>query len=131
VAQLASLLHSELGLPANDELVLLALDELEKNNLLAEKGAASTTTDSLSRRRMIRRLAAATGIGLMLPVIESLRPPPAEAAASQPGHKDECGSRINGQPVCTGFCDTARQEMFCTELKDKSGRKYCGCVAVA
>jgi Coenzyme PQQ synthesis protein D (PqqD) len=134
VAQLASLLHAELGLPANDELILLALDELEKNHLLEEQGAASATTDSLSRRQMIRRLAAATGIGLMLPLVESLRPPAAEAAASTPGCQDQCGTRIDGEPVCEGVnpCPPNSNGPFCREETcPRGGSKYCACVAFA
>jgi Coenzyme PQQ synthesis protein D (PqqD) len=129
VTRLASLLRAELGLPANDELVLLAREELEKNHLLEEKGAPSVTTDSLSRSQMIRRLAVATGIGLMLPVIESLNPPPAHAAASlTPPAGSQCGYKRLGKLVCEGGCPHGQT---CEKLKDEEGNYYCGCTAVA
>lgn len=83
VAQLAALLQDELGLPANDDVVLLALDDLENNHLLEDRQPASTTP-RFSRRHAVKRAATAAGIGLSLPLIESLNAPPARAAASPP-----------------------------------------------
>ena len=57
-----------------------------------------------------------TGIGLMLPVIESLSPPPAEAAASM---VSGCTTPANG---CGEFPDCDKGE--CIEQK-------CSCVAHA
>lgn len=83
VANLAAALDDELELPANDDVVLLALSELQKSHLLEETQATSMTPRSFSRRHAVKRLAATAGIGLILPAIESLNPPSAYAAASQ------------------------------------------------
>lgn len=92
VAQLVALLRDELEPAANEDVVLLALDELGQNHLLEEARAASTIARSFSRRQLMRRLAVVAAIGLTLPVIESLDPPPAQAAAS--GCSGGCGFYI-------------------------------------
>jgi hypothetical protein len=109
VAQLAALVRDELELPANDDVVLLALDDLERNHLLEETQPTSTTSKSFSRRHAIKRLAATAGIGLAFPLIESLNPPSAQAAASLVLPKDctkwTCRVVITGNNVdCIEEC---------------------------
>jgi Coenzyme PQQ synthesis protein D (PqqD) len=105
VAELAAALSDELELPANDDVVMLALNELQKSHLLEQTQSASMTRRSFSRRQAVKRLAATAGIGLILPAIESLNPPSARAAASQapdPCAKKNCEelSNANGIQRC-------------------------------
>jgi Coenzyme PQQ synthesis protein D (PqqD) len=82
VAKLAMLLRDEYELPADEDVVLLAVNDLEKHHLLDETQASSATSKMFSRRQAIQRLAATAGIGIMFPLIESLNPPTAQAAIS-------------------------------------------------
>jgi hypothetical protein len=113
VAELATLLQAELDLLESEDVVLLALHELEDAQLLEEGGAASTATRAFSRRQMLARLGVAAGIGLTLPLIESMNPPPAYAAVSvfNPCSGQSCGrffGRCEGEPECPDSCTCVR-----------------------
>jgi Coenzyme PQQ synthesis protein D (PqqD) len=82
VAQIARILRRELDMdpPADEGLVWLSLERLERARLLEERPAAPAAAPGYSRRELVRRvgLAAAT-----LPVVATiLAPTPAEALAS-------------------------------------------------
>lgn len=62
-----------------DEIIYLTLDELQKNNLLAEEYVSPFV--GMNRREVIKKVGLASMIAL--PVISSLIAPPATAAASQ------------------------------------------------
>ena len=79
VAQIARILRRELDVdaPADESLVWLSLDRLERARLLEEREAAPAAP---SRRELVRRLAL---VAATLPVVATiLAPTPAEAAAS-------------------------------------------------
>src|SRR5438309_1783566 len=62
VADLAALVHRELGLPADDDLVWLALDRLDKAHLLRASVERPSDSASVSRRSVIRKLGLAGGM---------------------------------------------------------------------
>ncbi len=79
VGELARLLEDELGIPANEEVVWLALDRLERVHLLQERGKHGTETPLYSRRQLVTRLGQ---IGIAVPMIVSIVSPLAAAAVS-------------------------------------------------
>src|SRR5579859_903618 len=86
VPELTNLLHTTLKLPADEELVWLALDRLETAHLLQDRLERPTEMASVSRRQVIRKLGLASGVALLLPVVTSIvAPSPALAASGPPG----------------------------------------------
>lgn len=78
-AHLAELLHDQMGLPQDKDLVGLALDQLQKQGLFK----TNSITAGLSRREAIRKFKA-LGIGAaMIPVVATIVAPSAAAAASR------------------------------------------------
>jgi hypothetical protein len=74
-SEMAAEIHGRTGLPADEEIVDLALSEL------VETGLVMLDTESRSagtRRALIRRLALSSTLALMLPVVETVVVPPAE-----------------------------------------------------
>jgi hypothetical protein len=83
IAELAQRL-AERGLPADDEVVWLALESLAKANLLREP--LPWPVAGFTRRRVIRKLGLAAGLATVLPVVTTLlAPTPALAASGAPG----------------------------------------------
>lgn len=80
VEDIASVLHRELGIPADRTVVLLALQELAASGLLQEPAQAGP--ELLTRRQVARRLALAGASAAMLPLVASvLAPTPAMASS--------------------------------------------------
>ena len=71
VAELSLLVGRELGTPTDESLISLALDQLDDARLLEERLARAPGEDSLSRRELLHRTAAALVAGVMLPTITS------------------------------------------------------------
>src|SRR5437899_315891 len=65
VAELASLIERELNLPAEEDLVWLALDRLGRAHLLRERLTPPAEAASYSRREFARKLALVGGIALV------------------------------------------------------------------
>jgi hypothetical protein len=82
VPELSALLQRETSLPAEEAVVWLALDRLEKAHLLQTSLTRSTETSGMSRRAVIRKLGLAGGLVALLPLVDSLNAPPAFAQAS-------------------------------------------------
>ena len=78
IGELAELLQDEFRSSANEEVVWLALERLEKAHLLRERVRPQTETPRYSRRRLLTRL----GIGMAIPVVVSIVAPMAVHAAS-------------------------------------------------
>ena len=78
IGELAKLLQDEFRIYANEEVVWLALDRLERAHLLRERVRPQTETPRYSRRRLARRL----GIGMAIPVVVSIVAPMAVHAQS-------------------------------------------------
>lgn len=67
-------------LPADEAVVWLALDRLEKAHLLA--GPTTQPAAEISRRAAIRKLALAGGMAALLPIVTSIAAPTPAMAAS-------------------------------------------------
>jgi hypothetical protein len=76
VQEIASRLQTELGLPEDEELVWLALDQLAKAELLKKAPPQDLST---SRRSLLRNVAAA---GALLPIMESVATPSSQESSS-------------------------------------------------
>jgi hypothetical protein len=81
IAEMAAKLE-ETGLPADQDIVLLALDQLQKADLLAAAEPKTVATQSASRRSLIKKLGAVAGAAALLPLIDSIAVPNAYAQAS-------------------------------------------------
>lgn len=108
VTELATHLR-QLDLPADETLIWLALDRLEKANLLQYPVARPAEAVGLSRRAVVRKLGLAAGVVALVPLIESLSASPAHAAASCPptsgcaGNYESCMCK----PCCSGLVCTS------------------------
>ena len=74
VADLARLLEKEFGLSGDEDLIWLALNRLKTAHLL-HGPLDRRATDSVSRRRVVRKLALTTTLTFLLPVVTSLIAP--------------------------------------------------------
>ena len=89
VSELAALLEAETNAAVPDEVVWLALDQLEKFALLDETPEKPFQFAGMNRRELVRRI----GIGVLaLPLIVSIAAPPASAQASNPSLNICCGN---------------------------------------
>jgi hypothetical protein len=84
VPQIAARLPKELGLPADEALVWLALDRLSQAGLLQHQPTPPIGHRVLSRRDLIVKLGLAGSLAMLLPVISTANIPAAAAAASPP-----------------------------------------------
>ena len=101
VGELARLLEDELGIRANEEVVWLALDRLERVQLLQRRAQHGTETPRYSRRQLVTRLGQ---IGIAIPMVVSIVAPLAAAAVSCVD-VDTCEKVwvppiCNNQPIC-------------------------------
>jgi hypothetical protein len=99
VEEMAGLLHSQLGLPADPELVGMTLRRLGRAHLLQERPEPAFGTSRSSRRALIQKLGSAGAVSLLLSLVTSLAVPRAAAAASCVLEHDPC---TPGVSVC---CD--------------------------
>lgn len=89
VAELAATLE-EAGLPTKEDLVWLALDRLEKADLLREPVVRPEGAREISRRKVLQRLGLA-GLAFLLPAVTSITAPvPAMAQYGGGGGGGEC-----------------------------------------
>jgi hypothetical protein len=104
IPQLAQLLEQELKGSVNDDVIWLAIDELEKCQLL-EQAPAVLKQSGMSRRALIRKLGLATAVAL--PIVTSLvAPTPAQAATCLPSGQ-ACSTSAQcciGLNCITGTC---------------------------
>lgn len=96
VAEVAQALSREFKVPADEQTVWLALDQLSKFNLLEAKVTRPAGVPNISRRQMMRIGAAAA---FALPVIVSIVAPTA-ANAQTSISPSVCNARV--QPNCGG-----------------------------
>jgi len=106
VAQLRELTEKETNSPVPEEMVWLALDQLEEFKLLETSVNPPLHLSGMSRRQMIRLVGAA---GIAAPVIISIvAPSPAQAQSLLPpgaccGNPNQCASNSCSQnPICAG-----------------------------
>ena len=79
-ADMAAAIQRRTGLPADEEIVDLALAELVDAGVIVLDGPESPST--ISRRSLVRRLSLSAAAVMMLPVVETILMPPAAAQAS-------------------------------------------------
>jgi len=109
VSDIAKLVGMQAGASVNDDLVWLAIDQLNENNLLEQE--LKTNFNGLSRRDVIKKIGLTSMIAI--PVIASLVAPRSAMAAAScgcnnsvpdcnlGGPNDQCPSRVcNGVGVC-------------------------------
>jgi hypothetical protein len=76
-SDMAAEIHRRTGLPADEEIVDLALSELVETGLVTLDDSESRS--AVTRRALIRRLSLSSALALMLPLVETVVVPPAEA----------------------------------------------------
>jgi hypothetical protein len=87
IAELVTLMQSELGGLADEDMVLVALDNLAGHELIASGyEQRDLNASKYSRRRFIRRIGAAGIAAINLPVVYSMLVPEPAAAASGGGY---------------------------------------------
>jgi hypothetical protein len=96
VAQLGQQLENELKTRVEEEVVWLAVDQLDKSRLLKEKTTPDIGRIRLSRRELIKR--AGVGAAIALPLVTSIIAPTAAQAATV------CGSVVCSAGVCPTGC---------------------------
>jgi hypothetical protein len=84
-SEIAAEIHRLTGLPADEEIVDLALSELVETGLVVLDNPESRS--AVTRRALIRRLALSSTLALMLPVVETIAVPPAEAQVLMSPHR--------------------------------------------
>lgn len=79
-SEMAAEIQRRTGLPADEEIVELALSELADAGLVTLEDADPIS--SISRRSLVRRLSLSAAAMMMLPVVETILVPPAAAQVS-------------------------------------------------
>jgi len=100
--KLAALLTEATGLPNNEDLVWVALEQLEKIHLLREPLPMNRPV-GLSRRATIRRLGLAANLALLFPAVSTMLVP---SLAMAQGSCDETATGC-AQGSCNGTCSQA------------------------
>jgi len=101
VDEIASILHDALGIPADREVVLLAMQELGASGLLE---VAQPGVKRLTRREVARRLAMAGASAAMVPLVATvLAPTPAMASS---------GAGVNQQQAGQDLFDVELEALF-------------------
>ena len=110
LAQLGELIEKETNSPVPEEMVWLALDQLEQFKLLETPVNQPRNLSGMSRRQMIRLVGTAA---IAAPLITSIvAPRPAQAQSLLPpgaccGNPNQCASNSCSQnPICTGTPST-------------------------
>ncbi len=92
---------AQAGLPAEPEVVELAVAELQRARLVEVPGQRPTETYLRSRRQMLKKMGVVAGGALLLPLIQSIVAPSVARAAS-------CGAKGTnctlGTQCCSGIC---------------------------
>lgn len=89
VGELRELMEKNAGAPVPEEMVWLALDQLESFKLLDDAPAKPLQLSGISRRNLVKRIGFAA---IAIPVIISISAPPASAQASSLAPGACCGS---------------------------------------
>ena len=97
-SEIARRLTAELDAPFSEDLVLVALNQLEIQELLVRVAASPAQFAVLSRRQMVRRIGLATAIAL--PLVTSIVAPRAVEAATCVQSGSPCSPSILCCTVC-------------------------------
>lgn len=98
-AEIAHRLTAELDAPFTEDLVLIALSQLEKLHLLEQHAAPLVHFAALSRRQMVRRLGLAAAVAV--PLVTSIVAPQAVEAATCTAPGQPCSVT----KLCCGVCN--------------------------
>ena len=98
VEEIAAVLHRELGISSDADVVRLALRKLDKARLLEPVSEPDPATRSVSRRELAKRLGLAAGMAVGLPLVLSIVAPTPLMAASCFKKGQRCDQGEN--PVC-------------------------------
>ena len=96
----AQALQRDLGLPADETIVRMAVERLAKAGLLRDVKPGAMPGTRVLRRDVVRRLALTGGLTLLLPVVMSIVAPTPAQAASCAGAGEPCGPAM---PCCAGL----------------------------
>jgi hypothetical protein len=113
VTETVGLLADELGTPAAEPLVWMALDRLEQARLLTEPPAFPGGRARYGRRQVVRTLGLSAAAALLLPLVDSIvSPVAAQAGSCLTGAQCEALNppACTGQPICgsPGNCCVVR-----------------------
>ena len=99
-AEIAALLQRECSLPADEEIVGLALNQLERAHLLQKRVKQPGGGEQISRRQVMQRLGRVGALALLLPAVTSIiSPTPAMAVSKDaPFHCCVFDCRGRGNP---------------------------------
>lgn len=105
IAQISDTMSKELNILVSEDLVWLALSELEKENLLEKHQELQDKFAGIPRREVIKKVGLTSLVAF--PIISSVVAPPAYAAASTPicpmtGECFVAGAPICGGAICVG-----------------------------
>ena len=121
IAEIAGRLHAELGVPVDERLVWLALEQLDEARLLERPPEPA----GWSRRETMRRVA--LGLSVLLPAVTSiLVPTPAEAAVTCAASGSCAGNPgqscyIASSALCDGSC-TCQPGVCTSDCCDGTGQ---------
>ncbi|MEK6405892.1 MAG: PqqD family protein [Acidobacteriota bacterium] len=99
VTEITRLLEQELATSVDEDVVRLALDQLERARLLGERPSQATGGVRVSRRQLMRRMGLAAAVSL--PLVVSILAPTAQAAVSCTVNGQTCQGNGN---CCSGNC---------------------------
>lgn len=99
VAEIAARLRKEFNAQGDEELIWLALDQLDKSHLLRGRVARPSDGNRVSRREVLRKAGLAAAVGV--PLVTSILAPTAHAQASCLPRDAACTT--NAQ-CCSGNC---------------------------
>lgn len=125
VSEISKELSQKLNNPANEDLVWLAIDQLKKENLIANAEELENKFEGMNRREVIKKV----GLGTMiaLPLVSGLIAPTSIHAASvRPGTVPENGS-------CTSSAQCIQNPgtgSTCCSVTTLTGPKICRAAAV-
>ena len=103
VADLSEVLRVEMGASVTEEIVWLALDQLEKERLLEEKLVRPEDVKNITRRQMLKKAALVGGMTLLLPVVQSIIAPTPAMAMSVSCRKRGYAYDYPAHPCCPGL----------------------------
>lgn len=100
--EIAQALGKKTNAQVDEKIVWLALDQLDRNHLLAVSPARPSAIGNMNRREVIRALGITAAVAI--PVVASIvAPTPAQAATCLP-NGSPCSSGIQ---CCSGFCNSS------------------------
>jgi hypothetical protein len=123
-AEMAALVQQELNLPADEDLVWIALRRLAKARLLRQRVTPPADAARLSRREVMRKLGMAGGLALVTSIVA----PTAAQALSCPGsgtlRSDDCVHNFNANNCPNVRCDNGG----CCVNSGSVGNPHCACL---